>query len=70
MLFLLNTFPIRNINIADYYAYGYELYPEGTLMPESPTAPLITLDLPRRRSTQGRGIKILSPKNKFCWDCW
>ena len=46
----------------DHFIYDDELYPEETLTPRTPTTPPVILDPPSRRSTQGKGLKILLPK--------
>lgn len=49
------------MNIDDNYAYDDELNPERILLQEFPTTLPIILNLPRKGSTQVRGIKILPP---------
>ena len=59
---------MRYMGIIDggyYFLYYDELYPKGVLarrIPETPTTPPVILGFPPGKSTQGKGIKIVSPK--------
>ena len=62
----MRTTNIVNDDDGDYhYVYGDELYPIGTLTTKTPVTPLVMLDPPPKESTQGKGIKILPPKQKL-----
>ena len=58
------------IAVVYYFICEYYFYPKGALTsrspgtprtPETPMAPPVILGLPARKSTQGKGVKTLSP---------
>ena len=62
-IFLVGNMSI--IDNEDFFIYDNELYPKTALTPRTPRTPItpaVILDPLLGRSTEGRGIKILSQK--------
>ena len=69
----MKTTNVVNDDDGDYhYVYDDKLYPIGTLTTKTPVTLPLMLDPPPRESTQGKGNKILLPKqmlqNRCCKD--
>lgn len=59
----MKTTNVVNDDDGDYhYVYDDKLYPIGTLTTKTPVTLLVMLDPPPRELSQGKGIKIVLPK--------